>query len=46
METIGLAGPIVREDQRYARYVSWEYIGTESMRSSFIRRTLEGLDLP
>ncbi len=46
LETIGLAGPIVREDQRYARYVSWEYVGTESMRSSFIRRTLAGLELP
>jgi len=46
METIALAGPIVREDQRYARYVSWEYVGTESMRSGFIQRTLGGLELP
>ena len=46
METIALAGPIVREDQRYARYVSWEYVGTESMRSGFIQRTLDGLELP
>jgi HAE1 family hydrophobic/amphiphilic exporter-1 len=46
LETIPLAGPIVREDQRYAKYVTWEYIGTESMRSRYIKSVLERLTLP
>jgi HAE1 family hydrophobic/amphiphilic exporter-1 len=46
LETVPLAGTITREDQRYARYVSWEYVGTESMRNRYIKRILDRVELP
>ena len=46
LETIPLAGPIVREDQRYAKYLTWEYIGTESMRSRYLKSALDRITLP
>jgi HAE1 family hydrophobic/amphiphilic exporter-1 len=46
LESLPLAGAIVREDQRYAKYVSWEYVGTESMRSRFLHSALGRLQLP
>lgn len=41
-----LSGAIIREDQRYALHVNWEYIGTDRMRSAYIKKTLAGIDLP
>jgi len=46
LETVPLAGTVVREDQRYAKYVTWEFVGTEAMRNRFLQQVLEGLKLP
>ena len=46
IETIPPSGTIVRENQRYAVNLNWEYVGTNSMRESTIRQTLAGIDLP
>jgi hydrophobic/amphiphilic exporter-1 (mainly G- bacteria), HAE1 family len=46
LETVPLAGTVVREDQRYAKYVTWEFVGTEAMRTRFLSQVLEGLKLP
>jgi len=45
-ETQPMSGSIVRENQRYSAYLNWEYIGTEQMRQSYIKRVIAGLDLP
>jgi HAE1 family hydrophobic/amphiphilic exporter-1 len=45
-ETKQLSGAIVRENQKYSSYLNWEYIGLESMRQDFIKKVLDGLDLP
>ncbi len=37
---------INRHDQRYSVLLSWEYIGTDSMRRRFIRDIIKGIDLP
>lgn len=46
LETIPLSGPITREDQRYATYVNWEYVGTDRMRQAFIKQIINSLSLP
>jgi HAE1 family hydrophobic/amphiphilic exporter-1 len=46
LETVPLAGTIVREDQRYAKYLTWEFVGTEAMRNRYLRQVLDGLKLP
>lgn len=46
VSTRPLPGTIVRENQRYALDLAWQYVGTNSMRKAFIQRVLDGLDLP
>lgn len=46
LETVPLSDAIERENQRYTMLVNWEYIGTDSMRRSYIRRVIGGMDLP
>jgi HAE1 family hydrophobic/amphiphilic exporter-1 len=46
METVPLSDAIVRENQRYSMLVNWEYVGTDRMRKSFIKRILDTMDLP
>ncbi len=46
IETVPLSDAIVREDQRYTMLVNWEYVGTNHMRLSFIRKIIETMDLP
>jgi HAE1 family hydrophobic/amphiphilic exporter-1 len=46
LETVPLQGTVVREDQRYAKYVTWEFVGTEAMRTRYLQQVLEGLKLP
>jgi HAE1 family hydrophobic/amphiphilic exporter-1 len=46
IETLPLSGEITREDQRYASYLNWEYIGTDQMRQAYMKSVLESLDLP
>ncbi|NIM19865.1 MAG: MMPL family transporter [Candidatus Latescibacteria bacterium] len=41
-----ISGSIVRENQKYSSHVNWEYIGTEQMRQAYIKRVIDGLDLP
>ncbi len=45
-ETKPLAGTIVRENQRYTAFLNWEYVGTEAMRQAFLKRVVDGIDLP
>ncbi len=37
---------VIREDQRYTLFVNWEYVGTDKMRTAYIKRILGSLDLP
>ncbi|PIV80522.1 hypothetical protein COW53_09220 [bacterium CG17_big_fil_post_rev_8_21_14_2_50_64_8] len=37
---------INRHDQRYSMLLSWEYIGTDSMRRRFIQEIIDGIELP
>ncbi len=37
---------INRHNQRYSMLLSWEYIGTDSMRRRFIKDIIAGIDLP
>jgi HAE1 family hydrophobic/amphiphilic exporter-1 len=46
VETEPLSGSITREDQRYASYVNWEFIGTDQMRQAYIKGIMNSLDLP
>jgi len=46
VETVPLSGEITREDQRYASYVNWEYIGTDQMRQAYIKSIIGSLTLP
>ena len=46
LENRPLSGEITRENQRYASYINWEYVGTEQMRQAYIQKVLGGLDLP
>jgi len=46
VSTHPLSGPIVREDQRYTLHVNWEYVGTDRMRSAYIKKVLDGIELP
>lgn len=46
METQPVVGSIHRENQRYARQLNWEYIGTDKMRRRFIAEVLASIDLP
>ncbi len=39
-------GNITRENQRYSMQVNWEYVGTEKMRSSYLKDILGSIDLP
>ena len=46
VETHPVVGSINRENQRYARQINWEYIGTDKMRRRFIADIVAGIDLP
>ena len=46
VEVVPMSGPIVRENQRYASYLNWEYVGTDQMRTSFLQKVVNSLDLP
>ncbi|MCU0612872.1 MAG: efflux RND transporter permease subunit [Candidatus Eisenbacteria bacterium] len=46
VETQPVVGSINRENQRYARQINWEYIGTDKMRRRFLGDMLAGIDLP
>ncbi|MCP4545143.1 MAG: efflux RND transporter permease subunit [bacterium] len=46
VERIPTQGSIVRENQRYAVNLNWEYIGTDRMRTSTIKKALDALELP
>jgi HAE1 family hydrophobic/amphiphilic exporter-1 len=46
METVPLSDAIIRENQRYTAMVNWEYVGTDNMRRSYIKRVLDTMDLP
>jgi len=46
VETRPVIGTILRENQRYARQINWEYIGTDRMRRSFISEIVSGIELP
>ncbi|MCP4006898.1 MAG: efflux RND transporter permease subunit, partial [bacterium] len=46
MQTLPLSDEIVRENQRYSLNVNWEYVGTDRMRTSYIKRVLDSMDLP
>jgi HAE1 family hydrophobic/amphiphilic exporter-1 len=46
METVALSDAVVRENQRYTAMVNWEYVGTDHMRRSYIKRVLDSMDLP
>ncbi|MDH3217289.1 MAG: efflux RND transporter permease subunit [Candidatus Krumholzibacteria bacterium] len=46
LQTFPLSGSITREDQRYTSYLNWEYIGTDQMRQSYIKKVIESLTLP
>ncbi|MCA9759626.1 MAG: efflux RND transporter permease subunit, partial [Candidatus Eisenbacteria bacterium] len=39
-------GDITRDNQRYSVQVNWEYVGTERMRSSYLKDILAGIELP
>ena len=41
-----IPGEITRENQRYSVFLNWEYIGTDRMRKAYLKRVLDGLDLP
>ena len=35
---------IVRDDQKYTAYVNWEYLGTEQMRTRYIKNIITGVE--
>ena len=37
---------IVRDNQKYTAYVNWEFLGTDQMRSRYIKDILAGIELP
>lgn len=41
-----VAGSVTREDQRYSLNINWEYVGTDKMRSSYLKGILAGIELP
>ncbi len=45
-EVLPLSGSIIRENQRYTTYLNWQYVGTDRMRLSFIKKVLDSFDLP
>ena len=46
MNTVPLSDAIVRENQRYSLLVNWEYVGTDRMRSAYLERVVDSMDLP
>jgi HAE1 family hydrophobic/amphiphilic exporter-1 len=46
METVPLSDEIVRENQRYTLLVNWEYVGTDKMRSAYLKSVIGSMDLP
>lgn len=44
--TVPLSGSITRENQRYASYLNWEYVGTDQMRQAYINSVIGSMDLP
>ncbi len=46
LQTVPLSDEIVRENQRYSLNVNWEYVGTDRMRTSYIKQVLDSMDLP
>lgn len=43
---VPLSNEIVREDQRYTMLVNWEYVGTERMRTDYMKQLLDSADMP
>ncbi|MEZ4650981.1 MAG: efflux RND transporter permease subunit [Candidatus Eisenbacteria bacterium] len=39
-------GDITRDNQRYSVQVNWEFVGTERMRSAYLKDILAGIELP
>ena len=39
-------GDITRDNQKYSVQVNWEYVGTEKMRSAYLKEILGGIELP
>ena len=37
---------IVRDNQKYTAYVNWEYLGTDQMRTRYIKDIIAGIELP
>ena len=46
LRTETVAEEIRREDQRYTVNINWEYVGTDRMRSQYIKDILDGMELP
>jgi HAE1 family hydrophobic/amphiphilic exporter-1 len=46
LESKPIPASVIREDQRYTLFVNWEYVGTDKMRTAYIKRVLDSLDLP
>jgi HAE1 family hydrophobic/amphiphilic exporter-1 len=46
LEPRPIPASVMRENQRYSLYVNWEYVGTDKMRQSYIKKVLDALDLP
>jgi len=39
-------GDITRENQKYSVNLAWEYVGTDRMRSAYLKNILAGIELP
>jgi HAE1 family hydrophobic/amphiphilic exporter-1 len=46
LEERPIPASVIRENQRYSVFVNWEYVGTDKMRQSYIKRILDSMDLP
>ncbi len=46
LERLPIEGTITRRNQRYSKFVTWEFVGTERMRLSFISKVLEKVPMP
>jgi HAE1 family hydrophobic/amphiphilic exporter-1 len=46
LETQGVKGSVVRENQRYTMFLNWEYVGTDKMRRNYIQKVIDEMTLP
>lgn len=46
LETREVSRSITRENQKYTTHVNWEYLGTDQMRTKFIKDVMAGIELP